>query len=447
MKSLQCIGFAALLLCCCVSPTVANNFRIHLPAKHEADQVTPPPLIQPRDKWAVLIGVSSYIDASIPPLHYAAQNVSDLANVLLDPAAGRFAPDHVIRLTSTHAKLSSLNSALLNDWLPKHALPSDLVFVYLCGRTKFSQLNSDPLLLPFDASDDESSALSLKEALAELHRRIQSENIVCVFDLSCVDAAPPNVNLKLREIAETCHITVLSANDLAHPSYENPVTQRSMLCQSLTAALQANLGIMPIGTLSDYVCKNVQAEALKILGKQQLPQLAINISNPMITNTAIGCPPKAGVHKVSFGHTMDDLVLNRPDLLTVKVRTNTPAPQLGEEAPPDEPDDAGAESNQVDFGSYMDRMKKAIQSKWQPPGDCEQHKLVAIFSILRDGSIVDPIVDSAGGSNLQNAALDALRQASPLDPLPPGSPDFVQVRYQFEWPPPVRKARSQSADL
>jgi TonB family protein len=82
----------------------------------------------------------------------------------------------------------------------------------------------------------------------------------------------------------------------------------------------------------------------------------------------------------------------------------------------------------------MAKMKKDIQAKWKPPKGLEQRRVGVTFSINRDGSIVDgAVVESSGVDAIDKSALEALKDASPIDPLPKGAPRSVEIRYRFDW--------------
>jgi len=100
----------------------------------------------------------------------------------------------------------------------------------------------------------------------------------------------------------------------------------------------------------------------------------------------------------------------------------------------DEEDDDQSPDQEVDFAPYMATMKKTIQAKWAPPKGLDQKTVVAVFSIQKDGRIVEPeIVESSGNAGIDQSAMKALSDASPLGPLPKGSPKKVQIRYKFDW--------------
>ncbi|MEZ4536314.1 MAG: hypothetical protein R3D26_15160 [Cyanobacteriota/Melainabacteria group bacterium] len=58
--------------------------------------------------------------------------------------------------------------------------------------------------------------------------------------------------------------------------------------------------------------------------------------------------------------------------------------------------------------------------------------MVAVFDYVY-GQIVNPeIVDCSGVDSVDQFAMNALKTAK-LEPLPKGSPPYVQIRYQFDW--------------
>jgi len=59
------------------------------------------------------------------------------------------------------------------------------------------------------------------------------------------------------------------------------------------------------------------------------------------------------------------------------------------------------EEQNVDFPSYVTKMKKDIQAKWKPPAGFELRKVVVVFSVLRNGAIVEPaIVQGCGEESI-----------------------------------------------
>jgi colicin import membrane protein len=114
--------------------------------------------------------------------------------------------------------------------------------------------------------------------------------------------------------------------------------------------------------------------------------------------------------------------------------SNVKAPRIAKiingETPPDQDESA----NPVAVDDYVARIKSVISQKWQPPKGLQEHRVVTSFTILKNGLIVDPSVnESSGNAEIDRSALKALKEASPLEPLPAGAPSSIQIRYVFDW--------------
>jgi len=421
-----------------VALTLAFTFPVCALAvgkKAEPQSKTGQPLpLVPRDKWALLVGVGNYKDSSFGALRNAARNVSSLAIMLRNPDAGRFAPDHIVSLVDEDATTDAIRSVIFKDGLIKKALPNDLIVLYFFGAVLPSSDHADAVFCTYDTRAMQASAtgVPLKRLLADLYSRTQSKNIICLLDTSPAQVPALATDLqssdlpRVEHISTDCHVTVLSANQLFQPSYNSPTTANTLFCRYLTDGIQTGAGQEPIGDIAAYVAENVKSDATKILKKSEAPIFTPIADNPSLIVTPFGCPSKvASIRPVKFGHPLDSLALNRPDLMLPK----TAAPQ-----PDDADDDQPGPDGRLNLKPYVVKMKKEIQAKWKPLKGFEERRVVAVFSIMRDGRIAEPsIVESSGVDAVDKTALDALQAASPLDPLPHGAPKSVQIRYQFDW--------------
>jgi TonB family protein len=86
------------------------------------------------------------------------------------------------------------------------------------------------------------------------------------------------------------------------------------------------------------------------------------------------------------------------------------------------------------YGDYMNALQRRIKTHWFPPKQKESNHVVVIFKIHRDGSVeAFRIKQSSGNSEVDAAARKAVEDASPLDPLPPGKDDSVDIQYSFDY--------------
>jgi TonB family protein len=441
MPSLVRISFLTASLCLCYSFGTVEAFAFPTLNKdhfmRSSNKEKPPPPLVIRDKWAVLIGLTKYQDGRIPPTKHAVANLAALTKVLRDPNGGRFAGDHITTLFDVQATKKYVEELLTDGWLIKKALPNDLIVLYVCGRAMFT--NDDAILSAYDttAASPDSTGLSLTQLLTEIHRRTQSKNIICIADLSPLVEGTTAPHQLWQMIAGTSKVAILAASMPGQPSYPSGSMGTTLFTHHLVDDLASNGGAMNIQALTQNVCQSTEIDARSLLQKDQRPQYAALNDNQEFGTVAIGMPIKANPKSqmlVKIGHPIDRLAMTRPDLMPHGPRHTEIAEGAKSLSKKHEPDDDDDDVRDVDFSGYMAKMKKDIQAKWKPPKGIEQRKVVVTFSINRDGSIADgSVVQSSGVESIDKSALEALHDASPIDPLPKGAPKSVQIRYLFDW--------------
>lgn len=395
-------------------------------------QANPATLVH--DKWAVIVGIEDFDDPHITPARFAERNAEELSRKLVDPNIGRFAPDHVLTLKGSKATKEEIENAVSKSWLIKKALPNDLLILYFCSRVVPSKDGNEVYLCASDTQSTKASesAVALKEMLTELKRRTQSKFALCILDTSPYRRAGDKGDfINAQSLSKESGISILSAGAIGEQSLESPMADGSLFARALCDALQSTAGMMPLQMVSQFIVLQVGEQVVKLARGNQSPVLAMPSEDEEVLELAVGMPVKssAPAKKIAIGHPVDNLMLNRPDLHAAR----TQAPQTAQPEDEDSDDDDEQPAN-VDFGSYMTKMKRDIKQKWQPPKGFENRHVVTTFTILRDGKIVSPeIIESSGVDSADKAALEALKSASPLDPLPLGAPKSVQIRYQFDW--------------
>ena len=85
-----------------------------------------------RQKFALVVGVSRFVDNSIRPLRFAAKDAYDLREFLVDPRSGRFPPDNVYLLMDEQATRANILKALHEIAL--RAQEQDLVLVFFSSH-------------------------------------------------------------------------------------------------------------------------------------------------------------------------------------------------------------------------------------------------------------------------------------------------------------------------
>ncbi len=413
------------------------------------DQPTPV-----RDKWALLVGLEAFNDDTIRPVKNAQSNASMLSTFLASPELGKFGPSRVVIVTNNKATKNNVSKALGDTWLLKNALPNDLIVLYFCTRAQRKADGSDLLLYMFDtpASQPELGAIELKATLANLQRRTQSKQILCLLDTAPINkqkkdddadepatpaAADDATKITLQKIAQDTGTTILSNTVINGKSYPSSTKPCSAFMEQLLEGLASSGGNVEFAQVAQYVEKMVQDKVASDFHKQQVPILATSDVGAPMLKTIIATPVKSGtpekIAKIGHPATAAGSGNPSPKITSISRTPSKSAPRPKEDDDDDESYDGATFSN-VNFDSYMDKMKKDIQSKWKPPKGFDAQKVVTVFSIKRDGTIANAsIADGSGVESIDKSALEALEAASPLDPLPTGSPPYVQMRYVFEW--------------
>jgi len=419
----------AMLACLWAADSQAGSLKtmsaklIARPASH--------PVVDVHEKWAVVVGLEEFQDPAIQPQRLAERSAVGLQKVLTDPNSGRFAADHVYFLKGSQATKSAIVDGVARSWLLKKALPRDLVILYFCSRAVPSKDGKEIYLCAYDtlASEAELSGIPLRELLTELKHRSQSKLMFCFLDTAAVGYVGGKSDL--AAFSKATGVSVLSANVPGEELVEATEADGTCFSHYLCEALKAGNGSLPLQAISDYVKEHVQEASSKTPGYEEKPVLAVAPDEKDLLAVAPGVTVKSSLppKKLSIGHPVDNLMWSRPELSGPRTHAGR-AETAGKD---DDEQDADADSK-LDFGPYMTKMKHDIQDKWHPPKGLENRHVVVTFAISRDGTILSPqIVESGGAEATDRAALDALKAASPLDPLPPAAPRSVQIKYQFDW--------------
>ena len=89
----------------------------------------------------------------------------------------------------------------------------------------------------------------------------------------------------------------------------------------------------------------------------------------------------------------------------------------------------------VDFGPYMRELQRRIKQNWHPPKGQESRRVVLLFKIAKDGSLLSCKVDKTSGiPNVDQAAIDAVKLTSPFKSLPANyKGSSVDIQFSFDY--------------
>ena len=83
----------------------------------------------------------------------------------------------------------------------------------------------------------------------------------------------------------------------------------------------------------------------------------------------------------------------------------------------------------------MTELQRRIKMNWDPPKGNESKRVVLLFSIARDGRLLNVKVHrSSGLATADKAAIDAVKLTAPFRPLPPDfRGDSVDIQFTFDY--------------
>jgi len=136
------------------------------------------------ERWAVVVGVSTYRDSLIVPLRFADDDARAVYDFLVSEHAGLggFEPDHVALLLNEDANFRNVRTALFT--FLKSATEEDHVFIYFAGHGAPDPDRPDELyLLTYDTEADNISGTGFPmEQVQDAVRRTYARDILVVTD-------------------------------------------------------------------------------------------------------------------------------------------------------------------------------------------------------------------------------------------------------------------------
>jgi TonB family protein len=89
-------------------------------------------------------------------------------------------------------------------------------------------------------------------------------------------------------------------------------------------------------------------------------------------------------------------------------------------------------TDDIDFGPYMANMQRRIKSKWIVKDHLTHSPITVQFKLYREGFITGlTLQKGCEDSEVDQAAMEAVRNATPLAPLPAGTPANVDIAFTF----------------
>jgi uncharacterized caspase-like protein len=229
-------------------------------------------------EWAVVVGVSEYMNSGIPSLKYADKDAEALANFLRRPEGGGYDSDHMRVLLNKDATLANIKEALIN--FLNQAIDMDLVMIYFAGHGAPDPARPQNMYLLTHDSDPASlgtSAFPMWDIQTVLARYISAKRVV-VFTDAChsggisvnfatrgLGKSEPNlVNQYLEDLSKTKEgIVVFTASAAGEVSQEFPEFSHGVFTYYLLKGLEGkadynNDYTVTINELMQYVEEQVK---------------------------------------------------------------------------------------------------------------------------------------------------------------------------------------------
>ncbi len=273
-KSCSAILSTGLVLLCGLSQSVQ--------ASDPASEDTVPSIDRPvKDKWALIIGISEFKDKGLS-LRFPAKDATDFYNFLI--TEGNFSKDHVKVLTNEQATRENILDELGDKWLPRVAMPDDLVVIYLSTHGSPSEVDvgSVNYLVAYDTNKDRlySTGIAMQDLCRIVKARIHSDRTLIVLDACHSGATTPDGkgisrtgNANAEEIAQGTGQMVICSSQPAEISWESKSASNSVFTKRLIEALHLKGNQTSLGEAFDFLREKVQEDVLRERGQMQTPVL------------------------------------------------------------------------------------------------------------------------------------------------------------------------------
>lgn len=236
-----------------------------------------------KQRWAVVVGISDYLDSRVPDLRYAADDALAFHDWLVDPRGGAYSPHCVQLLLNEDATLERIREALFL-WL-KEPIEEDLVTIYFAGHGSpdGSDRPENLYFLPHDVDYDRIgvTGFPMWDVQTALERYVRARRVIVIAD-ACHSAGigadfgsstrdivvKPRINSTVHDLAEVgSGVVVLTAADEDQRSREgrdwgdgHGVFTWFLLRGLRGAADYTGDGRVTLGELIPYVSESVRRE-------------------------------------------------------------------------------------------------------------------------------------------------------------------------------------------
>lgn len=255
------------------------------------------------DKWALIVGISKFKDSKIN-LKYAAKDASDFADFLVKNE--NFAPDHVLLLTDEKATRKNILEALGSKWLPRLALPDDLVVLYFSTHGSPSDMDEGGVnyLIAHDTEVDNlyATGIPMQDLAHMIKGRVHSDRVVIFLDACHSGATTADGkgivrvgNVDADAVAQGTGQMVISSSSPSERSWEAKSDANGVFTKYLMQTLRKDGNSTKIGSAFKDLKDGVQSEVLHDRAQLQTPVMRSKWEGTDLALAAAATKPRPSI--------------------------------------------------------------------------------------------------------------------------------------------------------
>ena len=170
--------------------------------------------------------------------------------------------------------------------------------------------------------------------------------------------------------------------------------------------------------------------------KSSIPQMAQPTSSPVTSApSSSGMTGKSTTPSPSFSPTQGSSG-SAGGRFSAQGGSGTSTGNVGNPGPGNPYGSPGIDAiREPDFGPYMKDLQRRIKMNWDPPKGDQSKRVVLLFTISRDGRLLNvSVYKSSGQTSADNAAINAVKLTAPFRPLPPEfKGNSVDIQFTFDY--------------
>jgi len=223
-------------------------------------------------KWALVVGVGQFHNPRLN-LRYTRNDAQAVADLLRDPACGRFRADHVRLIADSEATSVNIRAGL--NWLARSSTADDLAAIYIAthGTAREQDVAGANYVVTYDTDVDSldglySTAIPMVEIANVVRTRIKALKVAVILDtchsqgaLAQTVTVPQSLSAQtVDHIKEGAGRVILAASRTEESSYESPKYSHGLFTYYLLQGLRQQKDT-PLDKIYPWITAQVTREA------------------------------------------------------------------------------------------------------------------------------------------------------------------------------------------